>query len=122
MPTHILDFLFGSLTSHTHLFPFLCRTPLYTGCRVSRNFFLPAFLLWDGLGFGGVHINGEINIELEDEEDDVSSDEVEGGDEYSFSKPMYIANYNKVVYVLVLFVIIFVRREIKIIKYEERIY
>lgn len=45
VPSHILDFLRGSRTSHTHLFPFLCRTPLYIGCRVSRNFFLPAFRL-----------------------------------------------------------------------------
>ena len=27
VPNHILDFLFGSRTSQTHLLPFLCRTP-----------------------------------------------------------------------------------------------
>ncbi|RDX78807.1 hypothetical protein CR513_40861, partial [Mucuna pruriens] len=31
VPSHILDFLLGSRTSHTHLLPFLCRTPRYTG-------------------------------------------------------------------------------------------
>ncbi|KAK3021676.1 hypothetical protein RJ639_047510 [Escallonia herrerae] len=31
VPSQILDFLFGSRTSHTHLLPFLRRTPLNTG-------------------------------------------------------------------------------------------
>ncbi|KAK3027565.1 hypothetical protein RJ639_042334 [Escallonia herrerae] len=44
VPSHILDFLLGSRSSHTHLLEFLCLTPLYTGCRVSLNFFLPARL------------------------------------------------------------------------------
>ncbi|KAK3005493.1 hypothetical protein RJ639_016052 [Escallonia herrerae] len=44
VPSHILDFLFGSRSSHTHLLEFLRLTPLYTGCRVSLNFFLPARL------------------------------------------------------------------------------
>ena len=48
VPSHILDLVLGSRTSHTHLLPFLWRTPLYTGWRVSRNFFLPAFRLCTG--------------------------------------------------------------------------
>ncbi|CAA6666862.1 unnamed protein product [Spirodela intermedia] len=42
VPSHMRDFLLGSRTSHTH-FPALRRlTPLYTGCRVSRNLVRPA--------------------------------------------------------------------------------
>nr|KYP74918.1 hypothetical protein KK1_007614 [Cajanus cajan] len=47
VPSQILVFLLGSRTSHTHLPESLLLTPRYTGCRVSRNFFLPArFLGW----------------------------------------------------------------------------
>ncbi|RDY10752.1 hypothetical protein CR513_04685, partial [Mucuna pruriens] len=42
VPSQILVFLLGSLTSHTHLSEFLFLTPRYTGWRVSRNFFRPA--------------------------------------------------------------------------------
>ena len=52
VPSHILDFLLGSRTSLTHLFSFLWRTPLYIGCRVFRNFFLPVFRLC------GMHLEG----------------------------------------------------------------
>ncbi|KAK6926291.1 hypothetical protein RJ641_008010 [Dillenia turbinata] len=45
VPSHILVFLFGSRTSHTHLPELLRRTPRYTGCRVSWNFFRPARFL-----------------------------------------------------------------------------
>uniref|UniRef100_F6GX41 Uncharacterized protein n=1 Tax=Vitis vinifera TaxID=29760 RepID=F6GX41_VITVI len=45
VPSHILDFLLGSRSSHTHMFPFLLLTPLYTGCRVSLNFLLQARFL-----------------------------------------------------------------------------
>jgi hypothetical protein len=89
VPTHILVFLFGSRTSQTHFSPFLCLTPLYIGCRVSLNFFLPAFRLWDkrddststddacdgelGL-FLGLHGGGWHKQEDEDDEDDKDND------------------------------------------------
>ena len=69
VPSHILDFLRGSRTSHTHLFPFLCRTPLYIGCRVSRNFFLPAFRLCP-MHCRGSKESEELGFVREEEDDD----------------------------------------------------
>ncbi|CAL9179233.1 unnamed protein product [Musa hybrid cultivar] len=48
VPSQMRLFLRGSRTSHTHLSPLRSRTPWYTGWRVSRNFFLPAFRLGEG--------------------------------------------------------------------------
>ncbi|KAK4578778.1 hypothetical protein RGQ29_028745 [Quercus rubra] len=45
VPSQILDFLFGSRTSHTHFLEFFLLTPRYTGCLVSLNFFLPSRFL-----------------------------------------------------------------------------
>ncbi|RRT44338.1 hypothetical protein B296_00027041 [Ensete ventricosum] len=50
VPSHMRLFFRGSRTSDTHFPPLRSRTPWYTGCRVSRNFFRPAFRLGDGPG------------------------------------------------------------------------
>ncbi|RRT39965.1 hypothetical protein B296_00050166 [Ensete ventricosum] len=56
VPSRMRSFLRASRTSHTHRPPPLrSRTPWYTGCRVSQNFFRPAFRF----GVGRLHDEAE---------------------------------------------------------------
>lgn len=92
VPSHKRLLLWGSRTSHTHLPPLLrLRTPRYTGCRVSLNFFLPArrlSIVADGegagveVGEGGKGIGTSEGLgerSLEEEETEESSSKSIGG-------------------------------------------